>query len=150
MPTSPDASLAIRDADADDAAALAALLTELGHPTSPEELAARLPQLVAGGDHALVATRGGAPLGLLTTHATPTLHRPRPVGRITALVVAEAERGRGVGRALVEAAERRLTARGCGMVEVTSNRQRTDAHAFYERLGYAITSYRFMKPLATD
>ena len=30
-------------------------------------------------------------------------------------------------------------------LEVTSNRARTDAHAFYERLGYVATSFRFAK-----
>ena len=63
------------------------------------------------------------------------------------MVVAEAERGRGIGAALVAEAERRLGARGCGLVEVTSNQKRLRAHAFYEKLGYERTSYRFFKPL---
>ena len=44
-------------------------------------------------------------------------------------------------------AEKRLAAKGCGLVEVTSNRKRLRAHAFYERLGYERTSYRFAKTL---
>ena len=63
------------------------------------------------------------------------------------LVVAERERGKGTGAALVAAVEARLKAAGCGLVEVTSNRKRQRAHAFYERLGYERTSYRFGKQL---
>ena len=95
---------------------------------------------------ALVAEKGKV-VGVLTTSMMAVLHRPRPVGRISMMVVAEAARGAGIGTALVAEAEARLKAAGCGLVEVTSNRKRLRAHAFYERLGYERTSYRFAKPL---
>jgi len=86
-------------------------------------------------------------LGVLTLHITPVLHRAGPVGRLTMLVVDESARGEGIGRALVTAAEAYFAERGCALVEVTSNKRRTDAHAFYERLGYQGTSERFAKPV---
>jgi ribosomal protein S18 acetylase RimI-like enzyme len=138
----------IRDASADDAPALADLLAELGFPAPAEAVATRLNALLNAGEVVLVATRGEELLGLLTVHVTPVLHRPTSVGRLTALVVTDHARGQGVGRALVESAERLLARRGCGLVEVTSNRRLTDAHAFYERLGYESTSLRFKKPLS--
>jgi len=58
-------------------------------------------------------------------------------------------RGRGVGRALVSAAEEVLAGEGCGLLEITSNVRRADAHAFYERLGYERTSFRFAKVVAS-
>ena len=143
-----DSSLDIRDARPEDAPALAALVTELGYPVSGDTIAERMAALHTAGETVLVAARGGTPVGLLTVHVTPVLHRPTPVGRLTMLVVGERERGNGVGRALVAAAERILAARGCALVEVTSNRRRTDAHAFYERLGYDATSLRFGKSIA--
>jgi GNAT superfamily N-acetyltransferase len=139
-------AITVRDARADDTPALAILITELGYPSEGEVIARRLRVLEDAGDRALVAERGGEVLGLITVHATPVLHRPTPVGRITMLIVTERARGTGVGRALVEAAERVCEERGCGLVELTSNVKRTDAHAFYARLGYAITSVRMMKP----
>lgn len=138
--------LVIRDARPKDSAAIAGLVTALGYETGEADVRKRLAALKKAGEPALVAERD-ALLGCLTLHITPVLHRPRPVGRITLLVVAEKSRGQGIGAALVAEAEKRLTAKGAGMVEVTSNVKRLRAHAFYERLGYERTSYRFAKSL---
>ena len=115
--------------------------------TSPSaDAKRRLARLKKGGEPLLVAERGGV-IGCLTWHITPVVHRPRPVGRITMMVVAEAARSEGVGAALVAEAEARLKAAGCGLIEVTSNIKRLRAHNFYEKLGYARTSYRFARQL---
>lgn len=140
----------VREATPDDAAAIARLLAELGYPWTPDIVAERLKALNAIGNTALVAQRGDEVVGVLTLSAMLVLHRPQPVGRISAFVVTERCRGQGIGRTLVDAAERHLSAKGCGLVEVTSNRRREDAHAFYERLGYERTSYRFAKPLESN
>jgi ribosomal protein S18 acetylase RimI-like enzyme len=137
----------IRMANAADADAISALFTELGHPAQAEAVAARLERFAQLHEEALVAEIGGEVVGVVALSVMPTLHRPTPVGRMSVLVVAEAVRGRGIGRALVAASEARLKERGCDLVEVTSNRQRTQAHRFYEGLGYEKTSYRFFKPL---
>ena len=152
MDTKPPQSIAIRDASAADAAEVARLLALLGHTAPPGNHAARLAAHLALGERVLVASRSPAAsaplLGVATLHVTPMLHRAGPVGRITALVVDDDARGQGVGRALVDAAESQLATQGCPLIEITSNRQRTDAHAFYERLGYTATSFRFAKTLA--
>ena len=143
----PEPMLVVREARPGDAEAAAALIRALGYEVGAAEFRKRLAALRKAGDAALAAELGGF-AGLATLHVTPVLHRPRPVGRITLLVVAEEVRGKGIGAALVAEAEKRLAARGCGLVEVTSNRKRLRAHAFYERLGYERTSHRFAKPLA--
>lgn len=140
----PEPPLAIRPARPADAAAIAALLAGTRFAATEAEIAARLPGLKK--EPPLVAERG-AVIGFLTWHVTPVLHRPTPVGRITMMEVAEKERRRGVGRALVEAALGRLRAKGCGLVEVTSNADLSGAHAFYRKLGFERTSYRFAKRL---
>jgi len=142
-----DNTIDIRDARPADVPALAALVAELGYPTPEATMAVRLDAMIDAGEKVLVAERDGDIVGLLTVHVTPVLHRPTAVGRLTALVVAERARGAGVGRSLVAAAEQFLATRGCALVEVTSNRRRTDAHAFYQRLGYDVTSLRFKKDL---
>ena len=141
-------ALAIRRATVADAAEVARLFTVLGHPTTAEEAAARWPRWAAEGNAAFVADgNDGRLAGVITTHRTTVLHRPKPVGRITSLVVDEALRGQGLGKALVAAAEVALKEAGCGLLEITSNLRRADAHAFYERLGYERTSLRLMKTL---
>lgn len=145
LPASP--RFEIRAARLDDAPVLADLLDELGFPATAEVVTQRLETRVQAGETTLVGTSGAKVLGFVTVHVTPVLHRPAPVGRMTALVVARAARGQGLGRALVAAAERWLADAGCGLVEVTSNQTLSNAHAFYEKLGYARTSYRFGKTL---
>ncbi|MFF4419207.1 GNAT family N-acetyltransferase [Streptomyces sp. NPDC001549] len=46
-------------------------------------------------------------------------------------------RGAGLGAELMRLAAERARARGCGLVQLTSNKRRTAAHRFYERLGFA-------------
>jgi GNAT superfamily N-acetyltransferase len=137
-------SFQIRPASSDDAPSLSALFGELGFPSSPGEIRQRLESI---GSPVLVAVRDGAVVGTATTNVMRVVHRPRPVGRLSALIVAERQRGNGIGRALVRAVEELLKAEGCGLIEITSNLKREDAHAFYKRLGYETTSYRFKKSL---
>lgn len=137
----------IRQGRPRDSDTIAELLNDLGYEVTAADVRRRLQALNKAGEPVLVAERVRRVIGCLTWHVTPVVHRPRPVGRITMLVVAEAERGAGVGTLLVEAAEALLSERGCGLLEVTSNVRRMRAHAFYERLGFERTSYRFAKLL---
>lgn len=136
----------LREAARIDADELARLLTELGHATHARDVDALWPEWYAAGNRAIVAVApDGALAGLVTTHQMQALHRRTRVGRITSLVVDGRYRRHGIGRTLVDAAERALAEQGCGLVEVSSNLARIDAHAFYEALGYARSSYRFAK-----
>ena len=142
--------LTIRDAEAEDAGVLAGLIVELGYPVTSTEVLARMEPLTGAGRPPLVAVRDGAVVGLLTWSVMHVLHRSGPVGRVSTLVVTERARGQGIGAALMAAAEARLREQGCILLEVTSNMRRAEAHAFYERLGYERTSYRFAKPLTSS
>ena len=142
-----DPQISIRAARLEDATALSELLAELGFPTPAAITAERLDAMARASELVFVAVRDETVLGLVTVHITPVLHRSAPVGRLTALVVYQCARRQGIGQALVEAAEAALASEGCELVEVTSNKQLTDAHAFYERLGYDATSLRFQKSL---
>jgi ribosomal protein S18 acetylase RimI-like enzyme len=145
----PNPSIEVREAVLTDAPEVVRLFRLLGHELPLERPEARLAGFVESGDRVLVAVRTGSEqlLGAVTMHITPVIHRPSPVGRFTAVVVDEGARGEGIGTMLIHAAEEFLARQGCVQIEVTSNKKRTDAHAFYERLGYAGTSFRFAKTL---
>jgi ribosomal protein S18 acetylase RimI-like enzyme len=142
----PEPKLVLRDAQPKDAEAIAALIASLGYEATAADVRRRAAALAKAGQQILVGEKGEV-VGVLTTSMMIVLHRPKPVGRISMLVVAEAARGAGIGAALVAEAEKRLAAKGCGLVEVTSNRKRLRAHAFYEKLGYGRTSFRFAKAI---
>lgn len=142
----------IRPARPADAAAVNALLHQLGYPQ--DDAAATATRIRTWDDDpasaAYVADADGALLGLVAVHVCPFFERTGSWGRIVALVVADAARGRGIGGRLVTAAESFAADHRCVRMEVTSADRRHDAHEFYRRCGYvaqAGRSSRFLRDL---
>jgi GNAT superfamily N-acetyltransferase len=144
----------IRAAVVTDAPHLADLLTELGYPAGADAVRERLGYwLPDQASRILVAERASRIVGCISLHAIPYLGRTGRWLRIESLVVAEQDRGTGTGRALMAAAEQLAVSWNCLLIEVTSMRSRTRAHAFYRRLGFTDVcdrSGRFVKELAGD
>ena len=137
---------AIRDAIIEDAAMIAQLLDELGYPSTPDGVRQRLARLLPRDDTRIfVAERGAHVLGVLGLHRMPVLTERNDIAMIIALVVADEARRTGVGRTLLERAEDEARLWRCGRIMVTSAERRTEAHAFYERMGYQYTGRRFAK-----
>lgn len=143
-----DRDFHLRDARPEDAEALAALLTELGHPTEAAEIPKRLPHVLAeGGAVKLAVGDDDEPLGLLVLSKHWGLHSSGPVAYIAALVVTAAARRRGVGKVFVDYARVWATSHGCSRLTVTSAEHRADAHAFYPAMGMPYTGRRFSDAL---
>jgi GNAT superfamily N-acetyltransferase len=140
--------LTIRDAQAADAEQIAVLLTQLGYPTQPSLVEARLERLAVVGDRVLVADLEGRAVGLGHLQVAPAIERERPAAKIGALVVDEGHRGQGVGRALMQALEDEARLRGCELLFLTTAERRDDAHAFYERVGLELTGRRYGRTLS--
>jgi GNAT superfamily N-acetyltransferase len=145
--------ISIRDARPADAPMIASLLTQLGYPLSSGETGERLAEWRQNPlSRVIVAADGPRVAGVLALHAIPFLEHAGRRGRIVCLVVDEASRGHGIGARLVQAAEAQARRLGCTDIEVTSARARTEAHAFYRRMGYhdcGDRSARFLRPLAS-
>ena len=141
-------SVAIRDTILEDYTAIARLLGELGYPSIPDGVRQRLARLLSRDDtRVFVAERGASLLGVLAVHRMPVLTSINDIAMILALVVSEEARRTGIGRRLVERAEDEARVWACGRIMVTSAERRTEAHTFYERLGYEYTGRRFAKTI---
>lgn len=97
-------------------------------------------------DHALWVAR--AEVGVIGTLQFSRLPGLARAGMFRALIESVHVRadwqGRGVGSALVEHAVEHARKLGCGVLQLTSDRRRTRAHGFYERLGF-VASHVGMK-----
>lgn len=85
----------------------------------------------------IVVEADGAPVGCFQlTYLPGLMRRGMWRGMIEVVHVADGVRNRGYGTQMMRWALERCRERGCGMVQLTSNKKRTDAHRFYERLGF--------------
>lgn len=138
--------LMFRDAKRDDLAVILALIIG-GIPegfdrpevdgSHPDMLAA-FETITASPDHRLiVAERDGAVVGTMQISYLPGLARNGMWRGLLESVHVRADcRGQGIGGEMVRFGIGLCREMGCGMVQLTSNKVRTDAHRFYERLGF--------------
>jgi GNAT superfamily N-acetyltransferase len=132
-----------------DAAGLTELMAQLGYPSDAAEMEQRLPPILGDDSYAtLVAEVDGAVVGLIGLRVGRDYVRSGWYSQLLVLAVDEKARRGGIGRQLVEAAEAWARARGADVMVLHSGRQRTGAHAFYERVGYEATGVRFKKTLS--
>ncbi|MEU2072950.1 GNAT family N-acetyltransferase [Streptomyces sp. NPDC013489] len=147
--------LEIRPATAEDLEAIVAMLADdpLGaQRESPDDLG---PYLVAferlsndPQQHLVVAVRADKVVGTLQVTIIPGLSRRGATRSIIEGVRIHAEeRGSGLGTQLIEWAVEESGRQGCRLVQLTSDVTRTDAHRFYERLGFEASHLGFKKNL---
>lgn len=140
--------MTIRTGELADSGAIAALLTELGYPTTAALVAANLPRQLAHPDAALlVAVENGAVVGFIALNFIPQLALAGDYCRISYFCVASEARSRGIGAALEAAACDLARARGCDRMEVHCHSRRERAHPFYYRQGYLESPKYLTKPL---
>lgn len=91
-----------------------------------------------------VAEQDGAVVGTLQLTFIPGLsYQGAWRGQIEAVRVAASRRGQGLGERMIRWAIGECRARGCRMVQLSTNMLRTDAHRFYERLGFSRSHYGY-------
>ncbi|MBE4734743.1 MULTISPECIES: GNAT family N-acetyltransferase [Streptomyces] len=147
--------LDIRPATEHDVPEIVAMLADdpLGaQRESPDDLAPYLTALerLSGDPHqqVMVAVRQGRVVGTLQLTIVPGLSRRGSTRAIIEGVRIHAdERGSGLGSRLIEWAIDSSRAQGCQLVQLTSDATRTEAHRFYERLGFEATHVGFKLPL---
>ena len=129
----------VSDIRAKDLPCLAGLLEALaGRPTSLDRLAKAHARFAANPDARLLGARldntlVGVACGILCPDIVGAC---RPFLVVENVIVAAPFRGRGVGRRLMAALEAWGAGRECSYAMLVSGAGRTEAHAFYARLGY--------------
>lgn len=138
------ADLIIRRATAADVPTIVTLLADDQLGTSRESLDDLTPYLKAFADIdadpnqlLVVAERNDETIGTLQLTIIPGLSRRGSCrGLIEAVRVAASARGTGLGTTLIHWAIEESRNRGATLVQLTSDKSRTDAHRFYVNLGF--------------
>ena len=98
-----------------------------------------------GGNQLLLAVEGDRVIGCLQLTLIPGLSRLGMTrAQIEGVRVDASQRGAGIGRALFTEAIERARQAGCGLVQLTTDKARPEAHAFYDSLGF-VASHTGMK-----
>jgi GNAT superfamily N-acetyltransferase len=147
-----DGRVIIRLAHIEDAGRIAELATQLGYPTTLEQMQRRLSQVGQTDERTVyVAVRDGRVVGWTHICVRPLVQVDR-AAEIEGLVVDETCRGLGIGRLLIRQIEQWVREKGCDTIYVRSNVMRERVHVFYQALGYENikTSMTFRKVLRDD
>jgi GNAT superfamily N-acetyltransferase len=144
----------IRDATEADLPRLVELLAQLA-PDLPdrEDLSEPLPFVYhltlrhiqeTTGQRLFVLVERKRIVGTVALSVIPNLsHQGSPYAIIENMVVDANHRSKGYGQALIRHAVEEARLAGCYKVSLTSNKRRTEAHRFYERLGFQRTHTAF-------
>lgn len=109
---------------------------EFGDPTpSPQAVAARLRELVAGGD-TVVLLAGENPVGVAVLRLRGAIWSTALECYLAELYVVPSQRGRGVGRALMHAAIREARREGAATMDIGVDEPDLAARRLYESLGF--------------
>jgi len=120
----------------DDAPAIAALSLQLGYSITAEKTAAQIIAISnSPNDVAYVAVDGHTVIGWIHVFRTLRLECD-PYCEIGGLVVEQLYRGNGIGKILIDNARPWCREKKCSVLRVRSNVKRTDAHKFYEQVGF--------------
>lgn len=141
----------IRRATEEDVAAIVALLADdaLGAMReSPDDLTPYLKAFkdieATPNEFLAVAERDGEVVGTLQLTYLPGLSRQGGTrAQIEGVRVRATERGTGLGSQLITWAVDQARERGCVLVQLTTDTTRTDAHRFYEQLGFTASHVGF-------
>jgi GNAT superfamily N-acetyltransferase len=115
-------------------------------PQLPADYAGKMQRVFAQGGRMVVATEADAVLGVAVWRCYENTHQGLQV-YVDDLVTDELQRSRGVGHALIEWLSARSRMLSATALTLDSGTQRREAHRFYLRERFDITSFHFNKSL---
>jgi PhnO protein len=81
--------------------------------------------------------------GFISCKGQPLIHHEGLVFEIQELIVTATHQGRGIGKKLIDVLKPELKRLGAKSLEVTSNKRRKEAHAFYQSVGFLNSHEKF-------
>jgi ribosomal protein S18 acetylase RimI-like enzyme len=138
--------LRVREATAEDAEKIHALAGELAvsvgdSPPSPENIRARLSELLEEPRARLLVAEGDAVVGVASLWIKPDLAHGDTVVEVPMLVVSEDRRREGVGKLLMEEVQTLAAENGANLIELVATTQNATAREFYRSLGFVETDH---------
>lgn len=133
----------------DDAEGLCELIQiELGYADiTLDEVRSSLTKMLSSDDYFTIAAGADGKIYGYVSAVREVCLEAGEYYRVIGLAVKSEHQGRGLGTALLTLAESNAKSKGARIITLSSNFKRTEAHQFYEKLGYAKTSYSFKKYL---
>lgn len=119
-----------------DAEAVNALSRQLGYPLTLTQTLQNIVSVFQSDDHtAFVAEYGNKIVGWIGA-AQALMIEVMPHCEINGLVIDEHHRGMGVGKLLIDTVKKWAKEKGNDRIGLHCNVKRTDAHLFYQHLGF--------------
>ena len=119
-----------------DAEAVNALSGQLGYPLTLTQTSQNIMAVLQSDDHtAFVAEYGNKVVGWIGA-AQALMIEVMPHCEINGLVIDEHHRGMGVGKLLIDTVKKWAKEKGNDRIGLHCNVKRTDAHLFYQHLGF--------------
>jgi len=143
-------AIEIREIEPTDFIDLVELMSELGYPTTIEELTKRFEMLQNHEDYeALVAVKNNQVIGFAGLYKALAFEFSGKYVRIIAFVVSSKQRKQGIGTKLLKACEEWAIQQDAVAITLNSgNREeRQTAHLFYTSNGYVGKSTGFLKSI---
>ncbi|MVP01196.1 GNAT family N-acetyltransferase [Paenibacillus lutrae] len=138
----------IRPYDRKDLNEMTALMTDLGSPTSVEDMQKRM-ELIELNPYfyTFVAVLDDKVVGMIGVRLNLTYTSNLLKTQIASLVTKKEYQGQGIGRALLDFIEDWAQQQGSKFIYLISgtSEERHNAHTFYKKRGFDITGYRFVK-----
>jgi len=150
--STPDSLMLVRICDdagvllAPDWLALAEGVHRQLRPQLPYDYVGKMQKVFAGGGRMAIATDGDQVLGLAVWRVFDNTFEGIKF-YVDDLVTDEAHRSNGLGQAMIAFLEQEAHRLGAQSLVLDSGTQRTQAHRFYFREGFVITSFNFKKQL---
>ncbi|OGW42406.1 MAG: hypothetical protein A2010_13950 [Nitrospirae bacterium GWD2_57_9] len=142
--------ITVRKVNRSDFAEITELLKQLwpGKCLDRDKLSTVFDQMIEADEYDLVcAEKGQEIVGFASLAVLQNFWQEGLIMYITTMIVDEKHRGRGIGKTLMARIAEIARQRGCAKIELESAFHRTDAHAFYEKMGFEKRAYFFSKDI---